>query len=96
MVITGSLELRTKDRFEMLSEGDIVFCETGENGVHQFYNHSSEPCTYLDIRTLLGMDVTEYPDSGKVNILSEYEILKRIQKSAILKEKRMCLINGMI
>lgn len=77
MVISGSMTLRSETGFEILSEGDIVFCEKGESGVHQFYNHSSEPCTYLDVRTFLGIDVTEYPDSGKINILPEYEIFEK-------------------
>jgi len=40
----------------------------GESGTHQFYNHSTVPCTYLDLRTTVGLDVCEYPDSGKINI----------------------------
>jgi uncharacterized cupin superfamily protein len=45
-----------------------VFFELGETSAHQFFNHSDTPCVYLDIRTNMGFDVTEYPDSGKVNI----------------------------
>jgi uncharacterized cupin superfamily protein len=68
MIISGTMTLRTNEGFEIMSQGDIVFFETGETGAHQFYNHSDEPCTYLDIRTLFGLDVSEYPDSGKINI----------------------------
>ncbi|WP_073165504.1 hypothetical protein [Tangfeifania diversioriginum] len=28
-----------------------------------------EPCIYLDLRTTTGIDIVEYPDSGKINIL---------------------------
>ena len=85
MVISGSMTLRSNNGLEILSEGDIVYCETGESGVHQFYNHSSEPCTYLDVRTFLGIDVAEYPDSGKINILPEYEIFDKVSKVSYFK-----------
>jgi uncharacterized cupin superfamily protein len=57
-------------------EGDIVFFEEGAKGAHQLYNHSDLPCIYLDVRTTIGIDVTEYPDSGKVNILPERQIFE--------------------
>ena len=41
---------------------------------HQFYNQDSIPCTYLDIKTVVGLDVCEYPDSGKINISPFNEI----------------------
>ncbi len=46
----------------------MVFFELGETSAHQFYNHTELPCVYLDIRTNMGFDLTEYPDSGKVNV----------------------------
>jgi uncharacterized cupin superfamily protein len=77
MVISGEMTLRSPNGFEILKKGDIVFCELGEAGAHQFFNHSEEPCTYLDIRTQIGIDVAEYPDSGKINILPAREIYKK-------------------
>ena len=66
MIISGTLTVRTDNGLEILTKGDIIFFEMGETGAHQFYNHSPEPCTYLDIRTLIIVDVCEYPDSGKI------------------------------
>jgi uncharacterized cupin superfamily protein len=77
MITAGSMTLRTPDGLEIVGKGDIIFIEMGEAGAHQFYNHTAEPCTYLDIRTLFGMDIVEYPDSGKVNILPAYEIYEK-------------------
>jgi uncharacterized cupin superfamily protein len=37
----------------------------GESGEHQFHNHTDADCTYLNLRTAMGIDVCEYPDSGK-------------------------------
>jgi uncharacterized cupin superfamily protein len=77
MVISGEMTLRSPRGFEILEKSDIVFCELGEAGAHQFFNHSEEPCVYLDIRTQIGIDVAEYPDSGKINILPAREIYKK-------------------
>ena len=85
MIISGSMTMRTPDKFEIVSKGDIVFIEMGEKGGHQFYNHTDEPCTYLDIRTLLTMDVVEYPDSGKINILPYSEVFEMKSKTDYFK-----------
>ena len=77
MIISGSMTLRTPVGFEIVTKGDIVFFEMGESGAHQFYNHTSEPCTYLDIRTYIGFDVAEYPDSDKILIAPSFEIYKK-------------------
>jgi len=69
MIISGSVTLRTDKGFEIINKGDLMFFEVGESGAHQLYNHDTVPCVYLDIRTTPGIDVTEYPDSGKINIL---------------------------
>lgn len=74
MITSGCMTLRTEEGFEVMTIGDIVFFEMGKSGAHQFHNHTSEPCTYLDIRTFLGVDVCEYPDTGKVNIIPPYEL----------------------
>ena len=80
MIISGSMTLRSPNGFEVIDKGDIVFMEMGETGTHQFFNHTSEPCTYLDLRTLIGVDVVEYPDSGKINILPDYEVFEKDSK----------------
>lgn len=43
----------------------------GENSAHQFFNHDTIPCVYLDISTRVGIDVVEYPDSGKINFFNK-------------------------
>ncbi|MBN1695982.1 MAG: cupin domain-containing protein [Spirochaetales bacterium] len=69
VVLSGEATLRTPAGFRRLEAGDIVFFEPGPGGAHQLYNHSDAPCRYLDIRTISPIDVCEYPDSGKINIL---------------------------
>lgn len=49
--------LRTPEGFEELSEGNIVFFEMGPSWAHQLYNHTEQPCKFIDIRTVFGIDV---------------------------------------
>lgn len=67
-IISGELTVRTPEGLKVIVPGEMVFFELGETSAHQFYNHLDTPCVYLDIRTNMGMDLTEYPDSEKVNV----------------------------
>ena len=77
MIISGSATLRTPKGLETIKSGDLVFFEKGETGAHQLYNHTTEPCIYLDIRTYIGHDICEYPDSNKVFIIPTSEIFQK-------------------
>ncbi|MDF3000499.1 MAG: hypothetical protein K0Q48_618 [Bacillota bacterium] len=74
VILSGCAMLRTPTEFLEVHEGDVIFFEMGPVGAHQLYNHTAEPCRYLDLRTVSGMDVCEYPDSGKINILPVQEV----------------------
>ncbi len=81
VIMSGSATLRTPEGLQVVSSGDMIFFEKGEKGAHQLYNHTSQPCMYLDIRSFIGYDVCEYPDSGKVFLVPSYEIFdKNAQK----------------
>ena len=77
MVVSGSMTLRTPKGLEIVTSGDLVFFEMGETGAHQFYNHGTEPCTYLDVRSFVGTDIAEYPDSGKILLAPSMEVFKK-------------------
>ncbi len=77
LIISGSLTIRTPNGLEIAEKGDIIFFEIGESGAHQFFNHDTIPCEYLDLRTTVGIDVSEYPDSGKIGIWPFGDILKK-------------------
>lgn len=77
MIISGSATLRSPAGLEIVRSGDLLFFEKGEAGAHQLYNHTSEPCFYLDIRTFIGYDVCEYPDSNKLYLVSTAEIYQK-------------------
>lgn len=74
VVLAGRAKLRTPEGIQELVQGDIAFFETGPTGAHQLFNHTDEPFQYLDIRTKNGIDVVEYPDSGKINIMPYQEV----------------------
>ena len=77
VIISGSATLRTPEGLEVVNTGDLVFFEKGEKGAHQLFNHTQKPCVYLDIRTFIGHDICEYPDSNKVYIIPTAEIFSK-------------------
>ena len=68
-ILSGEMTVRTPEGLREIHRGEMVFFELGATSAHQFFNPSEKPCIYLDIRTNMGIDVTEYPDSGKVNVI---------------------------
>ena len=79
-ILSGEVTLRSSEGFQKVTQGDIIFFEEGPLGAHQLYNHGDTPCVYLDIRAMFGIDVCEYPDSGKINILPFHEVFESNSK----------------
>lgn len=79
-MISGSATLRTPDGFNEVHEGDIMFFEAGESGAHQLYNHTEDPCIYLDLRSYIGHDICEYPDSDKIILVPDGETFRRSEQ----------------
>jgi uncharacterized cupin superfamily protein len=77
VILSGKAMLRTDKGFEELKEGNMAFFEIGPTGAHQLFNHADTICEYIDIRTEAGIDICEYPDSGKINILPYQEIFEK-------------------
>lgn len=77
LMLSGSATLRTPEGLDEVHEGDIMFFAAGEVGAHQLYNHTEEPCTYLDLRSYIGHDICEYPDSDKIIIVPNGETFRR-------------------
>lgn len=77
MIISGAATLRTPKGLELINSGDLIFFEKGDTGAHQLYNHTTETCVYLDIRTYFGFDIAEYPDSDKILIAPSFEIFNK-------------------
>ena len=87
VILSGKATLRTPEKFIELSQGDIAFFEIGPEGAHQLYNHTEQPCVFVDIRTVIGLDVCEYPDSGKINVLPYQEIYKEEDRVDYYKDE---------
>lgn len=66
VVVEGRPTLRTIDGERELEPGEIVACPPGRRGAHRLDNRSDEPARVLIVSTMIGPDVNEYPDSGKV------------------------------
>jgi len=77
MIVSGTAKLRTPNGIEIVNSGDLIFFEADETGAHQLYNHTSEVCVFLDIRTFIGFDLCEYPDSNKILIAPSKEVYKK-------------------
>ena len=81
MIVSGSATFRTPNGLNIVNAGDFMFFEIGETGAHQLFNHTTEDCVYLDIRTFIGYDVAEYPDSNKIFLAPSYEIFNKDSKT---------------
>lgn len=94
LIISGSATLRTPKGLEAVSSGDLIFFEKGETGAHQLYNHTTEPCVYLDIRTFIGYDI------ANIRIPIKYILFRQVRYSInppnplILTEKKIPRRNG--
>jgi uncharacterized cupin superfamily protein len=80
VILSGEATLRTPEGFQKVEQGDIIFFEEGYSGAHQVYNHADFPCVYLYLRTTSGIDVCEYPDWGKINLLPFFEVFESSSK----------------
>lgn len=80
LILSGSATLRTPSGFEIVQEGDLLFFEVGESGAHQICNHTEEPCFYLDMRSSIGYDVCEYPDSDKIILIPNGETFRKSEQ----------------
>jgi len=47
--------------------GDFIACPPGPRSAHKFVNEGDQPCTILMLSKVVPSDVSEYPDSGKIN-----------------------------
>ncbi len=73
LILSGSAMLRTPEGLTEVGAGDLLFFEAGDSGAHQLFNPTDEPCIYLDVRTFLGQDVVDYPDSNRVLLVPSME-----------------------
>ncbi|MGA7488782.1 MAG: cupin domain-containing protein [Xanthobacteraceae bacterium] len=66
-VLSGKGEYRFGDSTLPIRSGDIVAAPAGTQA-HQLVNTGSEELRYFGISTMAGVDVVDYPDSGKIAV----------------------------
>lgn len=68
-IISGEGLLRTPEGERKVCAGELLFFPTGSQGAHKLTNCSeTENLVYLDFDVTHEVDITEYPDSGKIGI----------------------------
>jgi len=70
VVLTGRLMLRTPSGERELHEGDVVHFPTGPEGAHTLRNDTDERAHVLWISELADAEIAEYPDCGKVRVVT--------------------------
>jgi cupin domain len=66
IVLRGEPTLRMPDGEHVLTEGDVVAFPRGKAGAHQIMNRTDSPVRVLMLSSMVGPDVVDYIDSGKV------------------------------
>ena len=68
-ILKGQGILKTPAGEKPVTEGDYIFFPANENGAHKLTNSSNtENLVYLDFDTINDLDISLYPDSGKIGI----------------------------
>jgi uncharacterized cupin superfamily protein len=70
-ILSGSGELRMGGEASPLRAGDFIACPPGGQDLsHQIINTGTEELRYLAVSTMIYPEAVEYPDSGKVAVMS--------------------------
>jgi uncharacterized cupin superfamily protein len=66
-IVSGEGEYRWGDETLRVRSGDLVSAPAGTKA-HQLINTGSDDLRYLGISTMGGVDLVDYPDSGKIAV----------------------------
>ena len=77
VVLEGECTVRTSRGDVPARAGDFFAYPPGPNGDHHYINAGAEPCTLLLLSNVAPADVSEYPDSNKVNMRSVRRIFRK-------------------
>jgi uncharacterized cupin superfamily protein len=71
-ILEGEGELRFGDKRYPIRKDDVIACPTGGADVaHQIINTGASTMRYLSLSTIADLEACEYPDSGKVSVVSD-------------------------
>src|SRR5512140_27365 len=65
-VVSGTGKVRTPEGLTPVGPGDWIGFPPAE-GAHQLINDGAEPLVYVALGVSAGVDIVDYPDSGKVS-----------------------------
>jgi uncharacterized cupin superfamily protein len=71
VVLSGTPTLHTLAGSRVLAVGEVVVCPRGRRGAHRLENLADEPARVLIVSTALMPDVVEYPEEGRVFVMTE-------------------------
>src|SRR5687767_2758745 len=71
LVLKGTPTLHTLEGSRELRLGDVVACPRGRKGAHRLENATDEPARVLIVSTMLMPEIVEYPEDGRVFVMSE-------------------------
>ncbi|MGH8306727.1 MAG: cupin domain-containing protein [Gammaproteobacteria bacterium] len=89
-ILDGEGELRFGEKRYPLKPGDMIACPPGGPEVaHQIINNGNVEMRYLAVSTLAGVEICDYPDSGKFGVFEDapsdkdqrFRFLSRMEKS---------------
>ena len=77
VVLEGTCTMRTSRGDFALRQGDFIAFPPGPNSDHQYINEGTEPCTLLLLSNVAPGDVSEYPNSDKVNMRGVRQLFRK-------------------
>ncbi len=69
-VLEGKGQIRIDGSVHRIRKGDFVSLPPGPGSAHQIINDSKQPLRYLAVSTMESPEVVEYPDTGKIGVLT--------------------------
>ncbi len=77
VVLEGTCTMRTSRGDFALRQGDFIAFPPGPNSDHQYINDGTEPCIVLLLSNVVLSDVSEYPNSDKVNVRGVRQLFRK-------------------
>jgi uncharacterized cupin superfamily protein len=71
LVLAGAQTLHSLEESRELQPGELVACPRGPKGAHRLENASGEPARVLIVSTMVMPEVVEYPEDGRVFVMTE-------------------------
>lgn len=72
-ILEGRGSIRIAGETHPIRQGDFISLPPGRGSAHQIVNDSDAPLRYLAVSTMQSPDVVEYPDSGKIGVMADWE-----------------------